>query len=352
MDAEQTRYHRFGHGHGGVGVAIGNPQFIAYYDYTRDNAYLGSTIYPFLKEVAAFFQNYLEFDSGAQRYHLWGGPHEGLWGRNSSADLGMLRTLLTTLINASVTLNVDSSLRGTWQNILTRLAPIPTTVHNGQTVYALADPGTISGSDTRPIHPGDNTINLEFVHPGEVLGINSPAGERQIAINTVNAMNSWGQDNSFPKIFTQAARVGYPAQSLIDQLKNQINQKTVANLRIYDPHHGLEKAGAVEAINNMLLQSSGGVVRLFPVWPSSRDASFVNLREKGALLVSSRLQAGRVTYVDITTQVNSTVRLQSPWPGQTITVTRIGGGTVTHTDSGGIISFAGQAGATYTINAP
>ena len=165
-------------------------------------------------------------------------------------------------------------------------------------------------------------------------------------------MNSWGQDNSFPKIFTQAARVGYPAQSLIDQLKNQINQKTVANLRIYDPHHGLEKAGAVEAINNMLLQSSGGVVRLFPVWPSSRDASFVNLREKGALLVSSRLQAGRVTYVDITTQVNSTVRLQSPWPGQTITVTRVGGGTVTHTDSGGIISFAGQAGATYTINAP
>ncbi|GIH10363.1 hypothetical protein Rhe02_84300 [Rhizocola hellebori] len=327
-------------------------QFIAYYDYTRDNAYLASTIYPFLKEVAAFFQNYLEFDSGAQRYNLWGGPHEGLWARNSSPDLGMLRYLLTTLVNASVTLNVDSSLRSTWQNILNRLAPIPTTVHNGQTVYALADPGTISGSDTRPIHPGDNTINLEFVHPGEVLGINSPAADRQIGINTVNAMNSWGQDNSFPKIFTQAARVGYPAQSLIDQLKNQINQKSVANLRVYDPFHGLEKAGAIEAINNMLLQSSGGVVRLFPVWPTSRDASFVNLREKGALLVSSRLQGGRVTYVDIATQVGGTVRLQSPWPGQAITVTRIGGGTVSHTDSGGIITFTGVAGATYTINAP
>jgi hypothetical protein len=101
-------------------------------------------------------------------------------------------------------------------------------------------------------------------------------------------------------------------------------------------------------VNNLLLQSSGRVVRLFPVWPSSRDASFVNLHEKGALLVSSRLHGDRVIYVDITIQVNRTVRMQSPWPGQTITVTRVGGGT----DSGGIITFIGTAGATYTITAP
>lgn len=327
-------------------------QFIAYYDYTQDNTYLANTAYPFLKEVAAFFQNYLEWDAAAQRYNLYGGPHEGLWARNSSPDLGLLRYLLNALVNASVTLNTDSSLRATWQNILSRLAPIPTTIYNGQTVYAVADPGTISGGDTRPIHPGDNTINLEFIHPGEVLGLNSPAADRQTAINTINAMNSWGQDNSFPKVFTQAARVGYPAQSLIDQLKTQINQKSGANLRIVDPSHGLEKAGAIEAINNMLLQSDDGIVRLFPVWPTGRDASFVNLREKGALLISSTLQAGRVTYVDITSQPGGAVRLQNPWPGQTLVINRVGGGTASYTESGGVITFTAQTGATYTINAP
>jgi hypothetical protein len=327
-------------------------QYIAYYDYTKDNTFLANVGYPFLKEVAAFFQNWLEFDAGAQRYNLWAGPHEGTWARNSSPDLGMLKYLLNAVVNASITLNVDAGLRGTWQNILSRLAPTPTTVHNGQTVYALGDAGTFQGSDTRPIHPGDNTINLEFIHPAEVLGINSPAADRQMAINTLNAMNSWGQDNSFPKVFTQAARVGYPAQSLIDQLKNQINQKSVANLRISDPSHGLEKAGAVEAVNNLLLQSSGGIIRLFPVWPTNRDASFVNLRDKNAIVVSSRFQAGRVQYVDFTTQVGGQVRFQNPWPGQAFTITRVGGGTVSYTESAGVVTFAGAAGATFTINAP
>ncbi|MFK3979288.1 glycosyl hydrolase family 95 catalytic domain-containing protein [Micromonospora sp. NPDC050397] len=327
-------------------------QFIAYYDYTQDRAFLTGKAYPFLKEVAAFFTHYLEFDAASQRYRLYAGPHEGTWSRNSSPDIGLLKYLLSALIDASVTLGVDAGDRATWTQIRDRLPATPTTTHNGQTVFALADPGTITGPDTRNIRPGDNTVNLEFIHPGEVLGINSPAADRQIAINTLNAMNSWGQDNSFPKVFTQAARVGYPAQSLIDQLKNQINTKMTANLRIGDPFHGLEKAGATEAVNNLLLQSDGGVLRLFPVWPSNRNASFVKLREKDALVVSSAFQAGRVTYVDITSEAGRTVRLQHPWPGQTIVVGQVGGGTVAHTVSGNVITFPTQAGATYRITAP
>ncbi|MFC7645201.1 glycoside hydrolase family 95-like protein [Streptosporangium lutulentum] len=185
-----------------------------------------------------------------------------------------------------------------------------------------------------------------------MLGINSPAADRQIAINTLNVMNSWGQDNSFPKVFTQAARVGYPAQSLIDQLKNQITTKMAANLRIRDNFHGLEKGGATEAVNNLLLQSDDGIVRLFPVWPTNKNASFVKLREKDALVISSSFQSGRVTYVDITSEAGKTVKLQNPWPGQTVVVNRVGGGTVTPTVSGNVITFATQAGSTYTIAAP
>ncbi|WP_238008486.1 discoidin domain-containing protein [Dactylosporangium sp. AC04546] len=322
-------------------------QYVAYYDYTRDRAFLQNTAYPFLKEVAAFFQSWLEFDG--QRYHLWSGPHEGTWGRNSSPDLGLLRYVLASLVSASTELNVDAALRTTWQDILNRLAPTPTTTYNGQTVFALADAGTIQGSDTRLIHPGDNTVNLEFIHPGEVLGLASSSADRQIAVNTLNAMNSWGQDNSFPKVFTQAARVGYPAASLIDQLKGQINQKLGPNLRIVDPFHGLEKTGAVEAVDNLLLQSDNGVIRVFPVWPASRNARFVNLREKDAFLVSSELTGGQVVYVDIVSQAGRPAALLSPWGTRPVTVTRAGGGTVAHTVTNGTITFPTQAGATYQI---
>ncbi|GAA4576225.1 discoidin domain-containing protein [Planotetraspora kaengkrachanensis] len=324
-------------------------QYISYYDYTQDRAFLQNTAYPFMKEVAAFFQNYLEFDSAAQRYVLWSGPHEGTWGKNSSPDVGLLRHLLTALINAGADLNVDSGPRATWQDILSKLPPTPKTTYNGQTVYALADPGTITGGDTRDIHPGDNTVNLEFVHPGEVLGINGPAADRQTAITTLDVMNSWGQDNSFPKVFTQAARVGYPAQSLIDKLKAQINGKMAANLRISDPFHGLEKTGAIEAIDDMLLQTDGGVTRVFPVWPSSKNASFVKLRDKGGMLVSSARSGGQVSYVDVTSLAGKAVRLQNPWPGRTVKVVRTGGTTVTFTMSDDRINFPTQAGTTYTV---
>ncbi|WP_347599540.1 carbohydrate ABC transporter permease [Acrocarpospora sp. B8E8] len=239
--------------------------------------------------------------------------------------------------------------RTTWQNIINALPPIPRTTQNGQTVYALADPGTMTGGDTRVFRPGDNTVNLEFIHPGEVLGLSSPAADRQVAITSLDQMNSWGQENSFPKVFTQAARVGYPAQSLIDKLKGQLNTKLMQNGRVYDGNHGLEKAGAIEAVNSMLLQTDGGVMRVFPVWPSGKNGSFVKLRAKNAFVVSSARSGGQVGYVDITSGTGKQVRLANPWPGRTVLVTRVGTGTVSHTVANDVITFPTVAGATYSV---
>ncbi len=316
-------------------------QYVSYWQYTRDQTWLSQRGYPFMKEVVTFFQHWLQLENN--RFNLYSGPHEGTWARNSGADLGMLRTLLTTTIDASNRLGVDAGLRATWQDMLNRLAPIPRTTYNNQQVFALGDPGTLS--DGRAIRPGDNTVNLEFVHPGEALGINGPAADRQVAIQTLDAMNSWGQDNSFPKVFTQAARVGYPAQSLIDRLKTQIANRSAANLRVTDPHHGLEKSGAVEAINSMLLQSDLGIMRVFPVWPSSRNGSFVRLRAPGGFVVSSARAGGQASYVDVTSTVGGQLRLQNPWPGRGVTVT----GGASPSVSNDVITFSTVAGATYSI---
>nr|WP_062339743.1 discoidin domain-containing protein [Herbidospora sakaeratensis] len=322
-------------------------QYVAYWQYTRDQTWLSQRGYPFMKEVVTFFQHWLQLENN--RFNLYSGPHEGTWARNSSADLGMLRTLLATTIDASTRLNVDSGSRATWQDMLNRLAPIPRTTHNGVQVFALGDPGTLS--DGRAIRPGDNTVNLEFVHPGEALGINGPAADRQVAIQTLDAMNSWGQDNSFPKVFTQAARVGYPAQSLIDRLKTQITNRSAANLRVTDPHHGLEKSGTVEAINSLLLQSDLGIMRVFPVWPSGKNGSFVKLRAKDGFVVSSARQNGQAAYVDVTSTAGAQLRLQNPWPGRGVTVVRVGGGSVSPSVSNDVITFSTVAGATYSITA-
>ena len=321
-------------------------QYIQYYDYTQNTSWLSSTGYPFMKEVGKFFEQYLEFDSASQKYRLYSGPHEGTWARNSTADIGMLKSLFTSLNDASIDLGVDSGLRANWTNIASKLPATATTTNNGVTVFALGDPGTFVGSDTRAFHPGDNTVNLEFIHPGDQLGFNSSASDRTIAVNTLDQMNSWGQENSFPKVFTQAARSGYPATSLITKFKNEVNNKTAPNLRVKDNNHGLEKAGAIEALNNMMLQSDDGIVKVFPVWPSGNNASFVKLRERDALLVSSALSSGTVQYVDITAEKARTVKLLSPWSGTNVS---INGGATSYTVSGSVISFNAAAGSTYNI---
>ncbi|QHW32096.1 hypothetical protein GZH47_15600 [Paenibacillus rhizovicinus] len=322
-------------------------QFIAYYDYTQDKTFLENRAYPFMKLVGEFFENYLEWDAEANQYVIYAGHNEDSWSKNSSPDLGLLKYLLSGLIKASETLQTDADKRADWEQILTHLPEQPTTQYHGKTVYALAEPGTSTYDDFRP---GDNTVVLEFVHPGEVLGIRSDAAERQIAIDTLDAMNSWGNDNSFPKVFTQAARVGYPAQSLIDKMKQQINQKLGKNLRIIDPFHGIEKSGAIEAINNMMMQSQDGIIELFPVWPAGKDASFTRLREKGAFVVSAAKNGDEVSNVEITSEAGNPVKLDNPYATDSVQVTEEGGARISAAVTDGIISFATEKGKTYSVS--
>lgn len=64
----------------------------------------------------------------------------------------------------------------------------------------------------------------------------------------------------------------------------------------------------------MLLQSWGGVVRVFPAvsqeWP---EVSFSGLRAEGGLKVSARRVGGRTVWVKIVAETNGTIRLRNPF---------------------------------------
>ncbi|WBB59695.1 discoidin domain-containing protein [Streptomyces sp. WMMC500] len=322
-------------------------QFCAYWEHTRDLDFLRDKAYPFLKLVATFFENWLEWNAGSGHYELWAGPHEGTWGKNSSPDVSLLKLTLHTLIEASHALDTDAGERRTWQHILDRLSPTPTTVHQGVKVYALAEPGSMQGDDTREIRPGDNTVNLEFIHPGEALGITSPAAERKTAVDTLDVMNSWAQINSFPKVFTQAARVGYPATSLIQRFEEVLADTLAPNLSVDDLYHGIEKSGSTEAVHSMLVQSFRGTVVLFPVWPLDQDASFDRLLLPGAFEVSAALADGAVAYAHVTSRAGGTLRLRNPWGRKGPRVTTADGRAVEFSLRDDTISLRTRPGTGY-----
>lgn len=53
----------------------------------------------------------------------------------------------------------------------------------------------------------------------------------------------------------------------------------------------------VKSLNEMLLQSHNGVIKIFPAMPDDwQDASFVNLRTEGAFLISALRKKGQTNF--------------------------------------------------------
>ncbi len=66
-------------------------------------------------------------------------------------------------------------------------------------------------------------------------------------------------------------------------------------------------------INECLMQSYNGQIRLFPNWPEDKAAEFFSLRAVGGFLVSAVFSEGEVRKVEILSEAGSPLRLVSPW---------------------------------------
>jgi len=109
-----------------------------------------------------------------------------------------------------------------------------------------------------------------------------------------------------------------------------------------------ETLGITAPLQEMLLQSYGSVIRVFPVWPRHVAASFRTFRAEGAFLVSASCAEGVATSVRIESERGGTCRLYSPWEtGFRVTT---GGETVTvEGPEDGIYEFDTEAGNAYVL---
>ncbi len=291
--------------------------FIWYWQYTQNKKWLQTTGYPYLRQVVKFWDHYLKFQHG--RYvDVDDAIQEG----HSPTDvnpiltLGLLRTLYTNIIPMSETLGVDAPKRARWHHILARLSPFPTQRRHGHTVFRYTQKGTAWWPD--------NTLGIQAIFPAGAIGLDSNPKLLHIARNTINAMRRWADYNGFSTWYTACARVGYNPRAILKNLHTQCVQHSLPNLLLYYGGGGIESCGGFLAINEMLLQSYNGVIRLFPDWPGNLNARFGTLRAVGAFLVSAQLKDGIVRGVQIISRKGRNCTIVNPWPGQTVRVTRNG----------------------------
>jgi alpha-L-fucosidase 2 len=300
---------------------------LMHYYYTADPTY-GSAIYPTLKQLATFWQNYLTKDG--TRYVIENdAQHEGnaYPQTNGIMSLGLVRFLLQGSIDLSTALNMDADQRAIWQDRLTNLSAYPTFTMSGKTVFRYTEVGLDWNNG--------NAIGSQVIYPASQIGLASDATLLQTAQNMVAVMARWDDDNGTNTFYPAAARVGSDPTALLGHLQEWITNHTYPNLHIHTGGGGIENFNTVPStVTEMLLQSFQGKLRLFSDWPSAVDARFGDLRAYGAFLVSSDVRKNAVQYVRIISERGGTAVLLNPWPTGTVHVYRNGAdaGTMTGTE--------------------
>jgi len=175
-----------------------------------------------------------------------------------------------------------------------------------------------------------NTPNpLAPVFPGDEYGLHSCPADLECARTTLRNLQIEG-GNELVFLNLQAARLGsldlekfkrqleycaMPNGTFADMVLQTLGRYADSDEFDFMSHMGIwfENFALPVVINECLLQSYSGEIRVFPNWPKEKAAGFNTLRAVGAFLVSSSLADGKVQWIEIVSEAGQPLRMVNPW---------------------------------------
>lgn len=332
-----------------------------HYEYTRDEDYL-RRVYPLMKAATDFLVAYVKKGNDG-KYHIapsvspenWGLTVDFRLNRDCIIDLALTEFLLDAMLEASRILGRDAELRPRWQEVRENLAPYP----EGEGPYGRVWLDVVDA----PLEWVYNVpVTTSPVFPCEQVGFDRRAELLGIARRTVETVRLEG-GNDLVWLPLVRARLGMLD---LDWFKREVRYclipNGVANDRVrqiggryrdttnfdFMMRMGIwtENLSLPAVINECLLQSTHGVIRLFPNTTNLGPARFRNLRARGAFLVSAAWDGYKITEAEILSEKGGRVRLLSPWPETTV---MSGSREIPATLAGGILEFATEPGERYRL---
>jgi len=328
--------------------------FWTHYEFSRDEVFLRKRAYPFLKECAAFYLDYLSKDERGL-YQIWpsNSPESGegsyeAWGKNPTMDIALIRHLFKAVIESSEILDCDEENRAVYRERLENLPPYPmrdgrlADMESKDFTYSHRHPGLLT-----PIYPCSDLVGEvaehtfdEFIKRGSRLWVGfSPV---------------WA--------CAAAARLGRGEQAR-DLLKEFMEVYTLCDggLHMNFDFKGTGRgtgggkcftneanSGFSDGLLEMLLQSQNNVIHVFPAIPKDwSKVTFENLRTRGAHLVSASRENGVTTKIRIHSERGGVVNIKHP--GQHVELAECDPHPVHMETQNGILSWRAQAGQSFQI---
>jgi hypothetical protein len=312
-----------------------------HYLYTKDVDFLRARAFVPIREAVLFMVDYMKRPEargevwGDDRYHIFPttppelyAPKPGFPGNHDClVDLTLTRFLFRSYQQACAVLEMveqEAELLAEVQEVLAHFPDYPTAESPSHGRVFITAPE----ADPEVIYNTPNSLMTVF--PGEHHGLHSSPEDFEIAANSYRQHRNEG-GNELVFLNLQGARLGlldlvkFKRQIAYCQLPNgTCADKCLQSLGRYNDRSALdfmsgmgiwfENFSLPVVINECLLQSYSGNLRLFPNWPLSRQAEFYTLRAVGAFLVSAACGEGRVEWIEIFSEKGGLLSLISPWP--------------------------------------
>ena len=311
-----------------------------HYFYSADLEFLRTRGFPLIRDIVLFIVDYMTRPEahGEQwkddKYHVFPTVPPELYGLmpgfkfNSDclADLIFIKRLFYSYMESVELLGIRKEEKETLssvQKILAHFPNYPTAISKeyGE-VYV-----SVTGETPEMVY--NVPLNLFSLFPGEVHGLHSDEKTKEILTNTKrNSQNEGGNDLVFQ--YLQAARLGMLD---LEVFKRAIRYNLLPNGTCTDntlqsggrysdntnPYYmsrmgvWFENFSLPVVINECMLQSYNGIIRLFPNWPGDKKGQFQTLRAAGAFLVSSSYSQGTVQSFSVLSEKGGILKFYNPW---------------------------------------
>ena len=308
-----------------------------HYLYTQDKAFLERRAFGPIREAVLFLVDYMKRPDahGAQwgddKYHIFPTVPPELYGlrpgfkfnHDCLVDLTLTKFIFRAFLEAGRILGCDEPLATDVRDILAHFPDYPT----AGDIFV-----SVTGENPNIVYNSPNSVMTVF--PGEDHGLHSPPTMLAIAQNSYRQQrNEGGNDLVFLNL--AGARLGLLD---LEKFRRQIEYCRLPNgtytnrcLQTHGRYQDVtdfdfmspmgiwfENFALPVVINECLLQSYNGVIRLFPNWPAGQSARFHTLRAVGAFLVSAATGQDGVEWIEIDSEAGQPLRLINPWTGQLI----------------------------------
>ncbi|MEN8158306.1 MAG: glycoside hydrolase family 95-like protein [Bacteroidota bacterium] len=302
--------------------------FYLHWRYSMDRVFLEKRAYPWFKDVAIFLDEIsVRSDDGERKLRISSSPEiynnsrKAWFSETTNFDLALILWTYEKAAELATELGLGDE-AAKWTNILSEWPELA------------VDPET--GLMFAPGFPYDQShrhfSHLLGFHPLGLVDLSNGELDQRVIKNTLNNLEEQGSGYwtgySFSWLGNLYARVfdGEKAAEALTTfaqcfcLRNSFHVngdqcKAGHSNFTYRPFTLEGNFAFAAAIQEMLIQSHTGVVKLFPAIPKDwENAEFDKLRVNGAFLVSSEMKNGQVTRVEIVSEAGGVFTMTNPFP--------------------------------------